>query len=208
MLTLKRSTIVILACCNHNGMQAWSHAVNSLGTNGGLQTFLEQLSKIYARAFNIVMMYNPGKSAHDLTVVIDEEMYKVEDNHVSKLFKVAWNDSVSDSFPAAMISGEVVMDEWRWAIAHMVVATRHAFSSAIRLQFNEDLCSEAPQNYESDAIDEGKTLYCTGVVWDSVKKHFSKNDRVLRQIETMFLERQEAVKQDMPTTEIDSRYEC
>ena len=189
-------------------MQAWSHAVNSLGTDGGLQTFLNQLGKIYARAFNIVMMYNPGKSPHDLTVKIDEEMYKVEDEHVPQMFKVAWNDAVKDVFPTAMISGEVVMDEWRWAVAHMVVATRHAFSSAIRSQFNEVVCSDASQNYEADVVDEGRALYCTGVVWDSVKKRFSKNDRVLRQIQTMFLERQEAVQQDMPTTEIDSRYEC
>lgn len=189
-------------------MQAWSHAVKTLGTNGGLQTFLEELSRIYARAFNIVLMYNPGKKPHDLTVKIDEAMYKVEDQAVLQLFKAAWNDAVHDSFPAAVITDEVIMDEWRWVIAHMVVATRHAFSSTIRLQFNEDPYDEAPQNYKADHVDEGKTLYCTGVVWDSVKKRFSKNDRVLQQIETMFLERQEAVKQGMPTKEIDSRYEC
>lgn len=150
------------------------------------------------------MMYNPGKKCQDLTVEIDEDMSKVEDEHAPQLFKAAWNDAVNETFPTAVISGEVVMDEWRWVIAHMVVATRHAFSCSIRLQFNDDP-SVTSAGYEPDVTDEGKALYCTGVVLDSLKKRFAKNDRVLRHMKPLFLDRETAVRLKMPTTEIDSR---
>ena len=106
------------------------------------------------------------------------------------------------SFPQAVITGEVVMDEWNWAIPHLVVSVRHAFSAAIRMQFNEDSSDET---LVSDASDEDHAFYNAGVVLYAVKKHFSKQDRIIKVMENMFVDKETAVNNKLPTHEIDSR---
>ena len=171
--------------------EAWSAALESLEANGGITTFLHRLADIYVRRTNNVILYNPNKSLVDLRVLIDEEMFKVDETDAPKMFKLAWNNSVALSFPQAVIEGEVVMDEWNWAIPHLVVAVRHAFSAAIRMQFNEDSSDEA---LVSDQNDEDHAFYNAGVVLYAVKKHFSKQDRIIKTMQNMFVDKETAVK--------------
>ena len=182
--------------------EAWSAALDSLEGNGGITAFLHHLADSYVRATNNVIMYHPNKSLVNLRVLIDEQMFKVDETDVPKMFKLAWNDSVGLSFPQAVITGEVVMDEWNWAIPHLVVSVRHAFSAAIRMQFNEDSSDET---LVSDASDEDHAFYNAGVVLYAVKKHFSKQDRIIKVMENMFVDKETAVNNKLPTHEIDSR---
>ena len=107
--------------------------------------------------------------------------------------------------PGAVITGEIVLDEWRWAYSHLVVAARHAFSTAIRMQLHDD--AEDEIDCEPDINDEEHSYYCAGVVWESVKRHFSKNDRVINDIQSCLLDKGTARMKKLPTGEIDSRCE-
>ena len=56
------------------------------------------------------MLYNPYKGAVDLRVLIDKELFKMDENDVPKIFKSAWNEAVAHTYPAPAFEGEVVMD--------------------------------------------------------------------------------------------------
>ena len=83
-------------------------------------------------------MYNAVKKPVDLRVLIDEEMFKVDENDVPKLFITVWNEVVVHTYPEAVFEGDIIMDQWRWAIVYSVVAVRHTFSTSIRMQFSDD----------------------------------------------------------------------
>lgn len=185
--------------------RAWTFVMQTLDTDGGMTTFLRQLSNCYVKVFNTVMLYNPRKTPVDLRVLIDEEMFKVDENDAPEIFKLAWNEAVAGTYPAAAFEGEFVMDEWRWAITHSIIAVRNAFSTAIRIQFNDD--DEGDKDYAPDDNEEDHAYYCSGVVWASLKKHFAKKDRIIKTITSgVLLDKQEAEKEKLPTTEIGSRW--
>ena len=50
---------------DHNVVQALSGAVETLGTNVGLQTFLDNLSTKFIEGVNTVLLYNPKKQPKD-----------------------------------------------------------------------------------------------------------------------------------------------
>ena len=186
--------------------RAWTTVMQSLNSDGGLTEFLQQLSTRYVKAFNTVMLYNPGKTPVKLRVLIDEEMFRVDENEAPKIFKSAWNEAIAHTYPEATLVGDVVMDEWRWAISHSIVAVRHAFSSSIRMQFSDD-CNEQAGKHLPDDNEEDHAYYCAGVVWESMKKYFKKKDRIIKTITNgVLLDREQAAKEKLPTAEIASRW--
>ena len=62
-------------------------AVETIGSSGGLQCFLENLAKAYVQRANIVLAYSTKSDPKDLQVQIDKEQYKLDELVVPQLFK-------------------------------------------------------------------------------------------------------------------------
>ena len=85
----------------------------------------------------------------------------------------------------------------------LVIACEKAVHSVARVQFDED--EDEEMVYVADREDFEKTYYLVGVVWSSVKKHFASNSRVSDAIQTMFLEKSEAVDAGLPIREVNEK---
>ena len=80
-------------------MKALSGAVETLGTNSGLQTYLNNMSVKFIQAVNTVLLYNPKKKIKDLKILIADSWENVENDFECVLFKQAWNSVGQTNHP-------------------------------------------------------------------------------------------------------------
>lgn len=110
---------------------------------------MNQLSQCYVCALDSLLLYNPKKTPSDIRCEIDHAQYEIDINEAPRLFKTAWNQSVS-SLTDALIHGEATWLEWRWAISPLIVSVRHVFAAAVRHQFQNDDEQLEDQDTHSD----------------------------------------------------------
>ena len=132
-------------------IKAWPLALQTLGTTGGLQLFLNSLSKMYVTTFNNVMAYNPKKSVTDMKVLIGEELYKVDNKFTMNLFKTAWNDAVKQC-PDVIIIDTVKASEWNWIVHPLKTACRQAFSLSVRTQLTPKPVQPPKRNFPDKVV--------------------------------------------------------
>ena len=187
-------------------IQAFRTAVLSLGTNGGLQSFLESLAELHVKATNTVLAYNPKKSPEQLRVKIVSEWYTIDhSSRCAELFRKAWNDAVQDCPPDVRIEGPWDYDQWRWVVDPLVICCHRALSEVIRIQFDDEPKADTIRPTIADAEDLRHAYYYVGAVWRRVLRHFGKSTRVTSSIESMFLSKAQAIKENLPVEEINSR---
>ena len=124
-----------------NQSQAWASVSHSLGSNNGLQTFMNVISQHYVRVCNEVVVSQPRKKLTDLRVIIDEKQYKVDIKIAPKLFVEAWNEACTDQEHAITQAESQIRDslfKWKyfWCIGPLIQACRYSFAAAIRKQFD------------------------------------------------------------------------
>lgn len=189
---------------DHNVVQALSGAVETLGTNVGLQTFLDNLSTKFIEGVNTVLLYNPKKQPKDLKIEIADKWEKLEDEFVCTLFKQAWNSVGRTGHP--LIHGACTMEEWSWILPHLVKACRRATHSVVRMQFAPDEDSDEDVKYEYDEEDLAKAYYCVGVVWRTLFNFFDKKESIIASIKTLFIkDKKVASAAGLPTGEVDRK---
>ena len=177
--------------------------METLGSEGGLQLFMDSLSERYVQQFNIVRKYNPLADLSAVRLLVDTEMRKVEKDVTKNCFKLSWNDAVKSN-PAAMIDGEMKLGEWRWVFGPMKVACRHAFAAVVQDQLDPRKGGQVDEHTQ-DAESEIHDYYCVGVVGHYLKAKYSSSVRKSVVIQSMFLSQAEAHAQHLPTHEVDSR---
>ena len=154
--------------------------MGTLGSDSGIQSFLESLTELYVEACNIVFLYNPRVAATrpaDLAVEIDEKYCAVNEAHSHRLFKQYWNEACGSSHLNARISGEVTMGEWRWVLSPLMQSCRQALATVLREQLDADQIPDTSDQVE-DISDAAKAYFCSGAIWRSVLTKFVRNDRV------------------------------
>lgn len=96
--------------------EAWDDFIRTIGTDRGMQLFLEDLSDLYVKACNVVLLYNPKKAASqpsNLQVEIDEKQYEIDVKHAAKLFKTRWIEVVTSAHPRAVITDELGKKDYK-----------------------------------------------------------------------------------------------
>ena len=178
----------------------------SLGTNGGLQSFLESLSQLHVQTTNTVLAYNPKKSPEQLRVKIVSEWHAIDySSRSAELFRKYWNDAVRDCPPDARIEGPWDYDQWRWVLDPLTICCHRAVAEVIRIQFDDKPKTDTNPKIFTDAEDLRHAYYCVGAVWRTVIRHFCKSTRISAAIESMFLTKTQAVKENLPVEEINDR---
>ena len=174
----------------------WDHFMES-----GVQKFLTELATEYVKVTNLVLAHSPKSKPCDLRCDIDDAQFKVDRSKAPTMFLLAWN--------AAMGTGDGVIDhfdrkEWRWALPHLLTATKRSVAKAVRIQYSEEDVVEETV-YVGDTNDSRHSYYCVGAVWRSVKRHFSSSKRISDVISQLFVTKNVAEKLGLPTEEVNSR---
>ena len=177
----------------------WSALVETLGSEGGIQTFVDSLAAQYVTACNRVLATLPNKKPEEIRVALDDIQFNVDETLAPDLFVTAWNNST----PADTKITEFREAEWYWLFHPLTVACRHALAYVVRHQFDD--LTNGDNLYKTDTADARHTYYCVGVVWRSVQTHFSKNSRVKSAVDNLFLTRSEAEKKKLPVQEVNAR---
>ena len=151
-----------------------------MGSDTGIQIFLESLAQLYVNTCNIVFLYNPKVASTNpasLDVDIDDAYCDVNKTHGKKLFKRYWNEACALSHPNACITGEVIKEEWRWVISPLMQSCREAVATVLREQLDKD---HLPVNKypAEDLSDLAKAFYCGGAIWRAVLVTFVRSDRI------------------------------
>ena len=183
--------------------QAWSSVVETLGSDHGLQTFLDAMVGHYVRVCNAVLAVSQSKTPDEVKLDMDDAQFEIEEDVSHDIFTKAWNDAVkSGGMEGAQIE-TFVEREWRWVLAPLIVACREAFAAVVRVQFDDlDIGDQDHHVYVGDKTDSRHRYYVVGVVLRSVLTHFS---RIKSAVETMFLSKEEASAQKLPVQEINAR---
>ena len=72
------------------------------------------------------------------------------------------------------------------------------------MQFDEDANTGTTLNV-TDVQDLRHAYHCVGAVWRTLLSHFYKRPRITRAIESMFLSKSEAIKENLPVEEVQTR---
>ena len=194
-------------------------------TDSPLHNFLKSVCAEYVVVMNMVMAHSPKSSPRDVRVELDDAQWRIDEVHVPRLWKKAWNQAAKQ-LPAACID-EYKHKEWMWVVNHLIVACRHCMSASIRRQFEDEQefekyvgdkvigCTHSPppapprpQHTRQICVQEDlrHAYYCIGAVLRSLYKKFSKSSRIQLVLNRLVLSKSDAVAQGLPTHECDTRY--
>lgn len=177
--------------------------VETIGTDGGMQTFLDAMTSHYVRVCNLVLAVSQTKTPDEVMIEIDEAQFEIEETVAPKLFVSAWNESVKSVHGAEITT--FVEREWRWIFYPLIAACRQAFATVLRVQFDDLNVADQDHVYCGDIEDSRHRYYCVGVVWRSVLKHFANRSRIKSAVESLFLSKEEASRLKLPVQEVNAR---
>ena len=126
---------------------------HSLGTDAGLQKFLNTLASHYVRVCNQVLKESK-KSAAQLKVEIDPHLYAVDISIAPELLVTCWNATTTD--PSMIITNDEgrIKDcifKWKyfWCLGPLMTACKQVLAEEIRNRFDT---AEKVTPYVSDKV--------------------------------------------------------
>ena len=173
-----------------------------------MSKFLMQLGMAYIVDMNLVLAYSPRSSPDQLRVELDSAMYKVDRVKGVQFFVRAWNEAVTTQAPEApeLVITTFRWEEWMWVYDWLRQAVKRTVAQALRTQFSQDEVDEDSDCYVGDKADGRHEYYCVGAVWRSLLRWFSKCERICLIINDLFLDKDTATKNGLPTNEVTSKY--
>ena len=189
-------------------IQAWRKmSVDLKSPLSPMSKFLMHLAMAYIVDMNLVLAYSPTSSPDALRVELDSAQYKVDRVQGVKLFSRAWNVAVTTQGVPELVISTFAWEEWKWVYNWLRQAVKRTIAHAVRTQFSQDEdVVDGNDVYVGDKADGHHAYYCVGAVWRSIMRWFSKSVRICSVINELFLDKETATKNGLPTNEVTSKY--
>ena len=142
--------------------QAWSSVVETLGSDRGMQTFLDTIIGHYVCVCNDVLVVSQSKTPDEVKIEMDDSQYVIDETVSHDIFVKAWNNAVELGGSTIIDGAQIttfVEREWRWVLAPLIVACREAFAAVIRVQFDDLDIKDQDHVYCGDKTDSRHRYY-------------------------------------------------